>query len=57
MPLKIIGTGFGRTGTDSMRKALNMLGFSPTHHMFEFGGNPYQEKLLKAGGQILKIPY
>jgi hypothetical protein len=47
MPLKIIGTGFGRTGTDSMRKALNMLEFGPTHHMFEFDGNPYQEKLWK----------
>ena len=37
MPLKVIGTGFGRTGTDSMRKALNILGVGPTHHMFELG--------------------
>lgn len=37
MPLRIIGTGFGRTGTDSMRKALNTLGFGPTHHMHEMG--------------------
>jgi hypothetical protein len=35
MGLKIIGTGFGRTGTDSMRHALNILGVGPTHHMFE----------------------
>ena len=33
--MKVIGTGFGRTGTDSMRKALNILGVGPTHHMFE----------------------
>jgi len=33
--LKVIGTGFGRTGTDSMRNALNILGVGPTHHMFE----------------------
>ncbi|MEP2028118.1 MAG: sulfotransferase family protein [Paracoccaceae bacterium] len=35
MTLKVVGTGFGRTGTDSMRKALNILGVGPTHHMFE----------------------
>ncbi len=29
MPLKVIGTGFGRTGTDSMREALNILGVGP----------------------------
>ena len=25
MPLKVIGTGFGRTGTDSMREALDFV--------------------------------
>lgn len=35
MALKVIGTGFGRTGTDSMREALNILGFGPCHHMRE----------------------
>jgi hypothetical protein len=33
MSLKVIGTGFGRTGTDSMRTALEILGFGPCHHM------------------------
>jgi hypothetical protein len=33
MTLKVIGTGFGRTGTDSMRVALEILGFGPCHHM------------------------
>ncbi len=33
MSLQVIGTGFGRTGTDSMREALNILGFGPCHHM------------------------
>lgn len=37
MTLTVIGTGFGRTGTDSMRNALNILGVGPTHHMFELG--------------------
>lgn len=34
-PLEVIGAGFGRTGTDSLRTALNMLGYN-THHMKSF---------------------
>jgi hypothetical protein len=34
MALKIIGVGFGRTGTASLYTALNQLGF-PCYHMFE----------------------
>ncbi|ORY95639.1 P-loop containing nucleoside triphosphate hydrolase protein [Syncephalastrum racemosum] len=33
-PLQVIGAGFGRTGTDSLRTALNMLGYR-CHHMKE----------------------
>ena len=33
--VRVIGAGFGRTGTDSMREALNILGFGPCHHMRE----------------------
>ncbi|MFT7210636.1 MAG: hypothetical protein ACI9XK_000873 [Granulosicoccus sp.] len=48
MTLKVIGTGFGRTGTDSMRNALNILGVGPTHHMFELGEDaPLREPWLK----------
>lgn len=35
MGLQIIGAGWGRTGTDSLRKALIHLGFGPCHHMYE----------------------
>ena len=35
MTLRVIGTGFGRTGTESMREALGILGFGPCHHMRE----------------------
>ena len=35
MTLKIIGAGVGRTGTYSLRSALNELGLGPTHHMEE----------------------
>lgn len=53
MPLKVIGTGFGRTGTDSMREALTILGFGPCHHMFEVNANPEQKarwRAMVAGG-------
>jgi hypothetical protein len=33
--LEIIGAGFGRTGTLSLKTALEQLGFSPCHHMQE----------------------
>ena len=48
MTLKVIGTGFGRTGTDSMREALDMLGFGPCHHMFEVNSNGEQKRLWRA---------
>ena len=40
MPLEIIGAGFGRTGTNSLKLALEHLGFGPCHHMFEVRDNP-----------------
>ena len=33
--IKVIGTGFGRTGTSSMRTALGRLGLGPCDHMVE----------------------
>jgi hypothetical protein len=33
--LSVIGAGFGRTGTTSLKQALEMLGFRPCHHMVE----------------------
>ena len=35
MGLKVIGAGFGRTGTESLKRALEILGFGPCHHMYE----------------------
>ena len=42
MPLEVIGAGFGRTGTLSLKTALEMLGFGPCHHMIEVIANPAQ---------------
>ncbi|MCB1463531.1 MAG: hypothetical protein KDJ90_14145 [Nitratireductor sp.] len=48
MTLKIIGSGFGRTGTMTMKDALGVLGFGPTHHMTEIMSHPEQLEHWKA---------
>ena len=35
MTLKVIGAGFGRTGTLSLKEALEKLDYGPCHHMKE----------------------
>lgn len=40
MALRLIGTGFGRTGTNSLKLALERLGFGRCHHMFEVRNHP-----------------
>jgi len=42
MTLEIIGPGFGRTGTSSLKVALEHLGYGPAHHMFEVRDHPEQ---------------
>ena len=38
--LRVIGAGWGRTGTSSLKRALETLGFGPCHHMEEVIKNP-----------------
>lgn len=45
MALKVIGAGFGRTGTLSLKTALEQLGYFRCHHMLEVLGNPEQVEL------------
>jgi Sulfotransferase domain len=40
MALAVIGAGFGRTGTLSLRDALERLGLGPCYHMYEVMQNP-----------------
>lgn len=40
MTLKVIGAGFGRTGTTSIKAALEQLGFTQCYHMQEVIKNP-----------------
>ncbi len=44
MSLKVIGAGWGRTGTASLKKALEQLGLGPCYHMFE---------LIKEGHKVV----
>lgn len=48
MGLRIIGSGFGRTGTMSTKMALEQLGYGPCHHMVEVMQNPAQPAFWKA---------
>ena len=40
MPLSVVGAGLGRTGTSSLKAALELLGFGPCYHMSELFLNP-----------------
>lgn len=40
MTLRVIGAGAGRTGTESLRFALEALGFAPCHHMYALRDDP-----------------
>jgi hypothetical protein len=55
MPLSVIGAGFGRTGTLSLKLALERLGFGPCHHMLEVFARPEQAAawLAAAKGQAV----
>ena len=48
MTLSVIGAGFGRTGTESMKLALEHLGFGPCHHMKEVIVDPAKVRLWRA---------
>jgi Sulfotransferase domain len=40
MPLQVIGAGLPRTGTASLKTALEQLGFGPCYHMSEVLAHP-----------------
>ena len=51
MALEVIGAGFGRTGTKSLKAALEELGFGPCYHMFELFGHPEHVELWEAAAR------
>ena len=44
MALKVIGAGLGRTGTLSLKAALEEVGFGPCHHMMELLPRPERHR-------------
>lgn len=48
MALSVVGAGWGRTGTASLKLALEQLGFGPCHHMHEVRRTPGQLELWEA---------
>jgi len=51
MTLKIVGSGLGRTGTLSLKHALEELGFGPCHHMMEVFKRPESMALWVEAGK------
>jgi hypothetical protein len=51
MSLAVIGAGFGRTGTLSLKLALETLGLGPCHHMEEVMKHPEQIPVWQAAGR------
>lgn len=49
--LEVIGAGFGRTGTLSVKLALERLGFGPCHHMLELIDDPEQIELWERAAE------
>lgn len=47
MALQVLGSGLGRTGTFSLKLALEELGFSKCYHMYELFQNPSGLKYFK----------
>lgn len=61
MALKVIGAGFGRTGTLSLKSALEKVGFGPCYHMFEVVERPVHiemwHRLAYGGSMDWDLPF
>jgi hypothetical protein len=57
MPLKIIGAGLGRTGTLSLKVALEQLGFSRCYHMSEVLAHPEHVGVWDSAGRGERVDW
>lgn len=57
MALEIIGTGFGRTGTLSLKTALEQLGLGRCYHMIEVAQNPGHSALWSAAHDGARVDW
>src|SRR3712207_2137652 len=55
MAIKVIGAGFGRTGTSSLKNALEELGFTKCYHMEELLYHPEDVVFWEAAQQGKKV--
>lgn len=55
--MKVIGAGFGRTGTLSLKVALEQLGCGPCYHMSEVFDKPRHVELWQAAGDGQSIDW
>lgn len=49
--MEVLGVGFGRTGTASLRAALERLGLSPCDHMLEVMDQPHRVRMWRRIGE------
>jgi hypothetical protein len=54
---RVVGAGFGRTGTASLKRALEILGFGPCHHMAEVIKHPAEVPTWEAAARGEKIDW
>ena len=57
MTLRIIGAGFGRTGTSSLKTALEDLGFAPCYHMLEVAARSEHSALWLAANRGERVDW
>ncbi len=57
MSLKIIGAGFGRTGTTSMKEALELLGYNKCHHMREVMSSGKQVEMFDRVSRNVEVDW
>jgi len=55
--LLVIGAGMGRTGTASLKRALEQLGLGPCHHMEEVIRHPREVPVWEAAGRGEKVDW
>jgi Sulfotransferase domain len=58
MTLRVVGAGLGRTGTTSLKRALEQLLDAPCYHMLEVMQNPEQDEfwLRAVRGEAVDVP-
>ena len=54
--LKVIGAGFGRTGTTSLQKALEILGVGPCYHLNEIIDGPDEQVQVCFEIDLVDVP-